>query len=67
MSIHVSILVSGLCSHGVQLSESSGQDKKTTLLHYLITQLHEVKPELLELPQELQSVSKSSESMFTLY
>lgn len=33
-------------------------------MHYLITQLHKTKPELLELPQELQAVSKSSESKF---
>ena len=51
----------------MQLSESSGQDRKTTLMHYLLQQLHQHRPELLDLPNELESVSKSSESMLFMY
>ena len=36
-------------------------------MHYLILQLHKIKPELLELPGELESVSKSSDSKFYDY
>lgn len=35
-------------------------------MHYLLQQLHKSKPELLDIPSELESVSKSSDSMCSL-
>lgn len=37
-----------------------GQDKKTTLTHYLISQLHASDPELLKFPQLMEAVVKAA-------
>ena len=44
-----------------QLSELYGQDKKTSLMHFLIQQIHSNKPELLDMSQELERVTKSAD------
>ena len=39
-----------------------GQDKKTTLTHYLISQLHANEPELLKFPQLMEAVVKAGDA-----
>ena len=42
--------------------EVKGQDKKTTLTHYLIRQLHASDPELLKFPQLMEAVVKAGDA-----
>ena len=39
-----------------------GQDKKTTLTHYLISQLHDNDSELLKFPQLMEAVVKAGDA-----
>ena len=43
--------------------EFRGQER-TSLLEFLVQQLHSKKPELLTMPSQLESVAKASESKF---
>ncbi len=45
-----------------QLVESYGQNKKTSLLHFLVQQIHSKQPELLDMPVNMEAVAKSSDS-----
>lgn len=46
----------------VKIMDFRGQDKKTTLMHYLINQLHSNDPELLKLPQMMEAVVKAGDA-----
>ena len=51
----------------MQLAGFCGQDRTVSLLHCLVGQLHEHQPQLLHLPQEMESTLKAKESGFSMY
>ena len=59
-SVHVCLLhYNSFCLLYGKIMEFKGQDKKTTLTHYLISQLHTNDPELLKFPQLMEAVVKA--------
>lgn len=55
------VFMSCCCCLPIQLIDFRGKDK-VSLLHYLIQELNRQRPELLDLPPQMESVVKASES-----
>ena len=47
-----------------KLSETHGHERRTTLLHYLIQQMHRNQPQLLELPKHMEAISNASNGLY---